>query len=34
MHGVHYVDITQEPHFIIDIVTKCVFYGAKINVKI
>jgi len=25
MHGVHYVDITPEPHFIADIVTKCVF---------
>ena len=37
-HGVHYVDITPEPHFIVDIVTKCVFLitvrlGAKNDVK-
>lgn len=24
-HGIHYVDITPEPHFIADIVTKYVF---------
>ena len=25
IHGVHYVDLSPEPHFVADVATKCVF---------